>query len=194
MTDLAPATHVPGKDGQQRVQTAGIGLDFQRLYQAKFAYVCKLLRKWGVPARDLEDVVHDVFVVVHRKRSDWDPSTPIEPWIAAISFRTASDWRRRAFQRQDLRADLGDPADGAPSALDRAERSQARSHVEMALGELDEAQRVVFVLHELEGHAMPEVARALGIGVNTAYSRLRLGRQRFVLAIRKLRGGAEARP
>jgi RNA polymerase sigma-70 factor, ECF subfamily len=172
----------------------GKTLDFQQVYQARFAFVCRLLRKWGVPARDLEDVAHDVFVVVHRRFGDWDQTTPNEPWLAAIAYRTASDWRRRAFQRQDLSVDVGDRAQDGPDALDHAERSLARSQVDRALQTLSEDQRVVFVLHELEGHAIPAVAGALGISVNTAYSRLRLGRAAFVDAIQKVRGEVGAHP
>jgi hypothetical protein len=47
------------------------------------------------------------------------------------------------------------------------------------LRELDESQRSVFVLAELEGHSAKEIARALAIKPNTASSRLRLARQAF---------------
>lgn len=172
----------------------GTPLDFNQVYQARFAYVCRLLRRWGVPARDLEDVVHDVFLVVHRRFSDWDPSTAVEPWLGAIAFRTASDWRRRAFQRQDLATPLGDRADPAPSALEHAERSEARDQVERALAHLDDEQRTLVVLHDLEGHPVPQLAKALGIGLNTAYSRLRLGRQHLTRILRKPLVGQEVRP
>ena len=47
------------------------------------------------------------------------------------------------------------------------------------LGTLDEDKRNVFVLHELEQLGIPEVAEALGINLNTAYSRLRAARAAF---------------
>jgi RNA polymerase sigma-70 factor (ECF subfamily) len=42
---------------------------------------------------------------------------------------------------------------------------------------LDEAKREVFVLAELEELSAPEIAQALGINLNTVYSRLRAARQ-----------------
>ena len=43
------------------------------------------------------------------------------------------------------------------------------------------------LLHEIEGHAMPEIAEVLSIPLNTAYSRLRLARQDYERAMRRLR-------
>ena len=51
----------------------------------------------------------------------------------------------------------------------------------------------MFVMHELDGHAAPEIADAMGIPLNTAYSRLRLARQDFAAAIKRIHapeGGA----
>jgi RNA polymerase sigma-70 factor (ECF subfamily) len=47
------------------------------------------------------------------------------------------------------------------------------------LGELDPLKREVFVLAELEEMTAPEIAEAIGIPLNTAYSRLRVARQEF---------------
>jgi RNA polymerase sigma-70 factor (ECF subfamily) len=64
---------------------------------------------------------------------------------------------------------------------------QDRALVARALGALDLDRRAVFVMHELEGQAVPEIARALAIPLNTAYSRLRLARRDFVDAVRSAR-------
>ena len=48
-------------------------------------------------------------------------------------------------------------------------------------------------MHELDGHAMPEIAAALGVPLNTAYSRLRLAREQFALVVRRKRLQREAR-
>jgi RNA polymerase sigma-70 factor (ECF subfamily) len=59
----------------------------------------------------------------------------------------------------------------------------ARRSVRRGLAALSDEQREVFVLHELLGFTVPEVAEIVGILVNTAYSRLRLARANFVSAI-----------
>ena len=51
------------------------------------------------------------------------------------------------------------------------------------LAELDEPKREVFSLVELEELTVPEVADALEIPLNTAYSRLRMAREAFEAAL-----------
>jgi len=55
------------------------------------------------------------------------------------------------------------------------------------LDQLDDDKRVVFALVELEQLSVPEVARMLDINLNTAYSRLRLARQAFEVAVKARR-------
>ena len=55
-----------------------------------------------------------------------------------------------------------------------------------ALDALDLDKRAVLVMHELDGVAIPDVAMALSIPLNTAYSRLRLARRDFEKAVSEL--------
>jgi len=57
------------------------------------------------------------------------------------------------------------------------------------LDELDEDKRIVFVLADVEGMPVPEIAELVGIKLNTAYSRLRAARQQFRTAISRHHGG-----
>ena len=50
---------------------------------------------------------------------------------------------------------------------------------------MDDDQRIVFALVELEQLSVPEVAAMLGVKLNTAYSRLRLARHAFAAAVRR---------
>jgi len=65
------------------------------------------------------------------------------------------------------------------SALDQLLVAERLAMVQTALESLTDNQRAVFVLVEIERLACPEVARQLGIPVNTVYSRLASGRERF---------------
>ena len=55
-----------------------------------------------------------------------------------------------------------------------------------ALDRVDIGRRAVFILADLEGRAVPEIATELGIPLNTAYSRLRLAREEFAAAALRL--------
>jgi RNA polymerase sigma-70 factor (ECF subfamily) len=163
---------------------------FEAAFRGEFDYVWFTLRRLGVHPRDLEDVTHDVFVLVHRHFDRYDPSRPIRPWLFGFAYRAAADYRRLARHRIEIRDDLADMADPAASAVDRAAARQSLELAWTALERLDLDRRAVFVLHEVEGYAMPEIASALQIPLNTAYSRLRVARDQFARAVQHLQRGA----
>lgn len=160
------------------------------VYDANFAYVWHLVRRLGVHERYLEDAVHDVFVVVHRRWTDFDQSRPVKPWLAGIATRVAADFRRRASHRREEPVAEVQAIEARPDAEDVVARRDAERLVYAALERLDEDRRVVLVLHDLEQHTVPEIRDALEVPLNTLYSRLRLARRDFAAAVRELRGGA----
>lgn len=164
--------------------------DLRRMYEEYFAYVWKLVQRFGVPTRHIEDVVHDVFVVVHRHLAEFDTSKPLKPWLAGIAFRCASDFMRRAPQRREVPS--SDSMQESTTLMNpEASASAKQSHalVHKAVARIDESRRPVFILHEFENTPIPEIAAALSIPVNTAYSRLRLAREDFGNAVRALTTG-----
>lgn len=160
---------------------------FDAIFERDFGYVWNSMRRLGIPNRDLEDLSHDVFFRVYERLADFDRERPFRPWLFGFCFRVASDYRRRfANRREVLGAEL-EPVDPAPSALDRVLQAEATSLAQLALQGLELGRRAVFVMHEIDGAPIPEVAHALGIPLNTAYSRLRLAREQFSAALRRER-------
>lgn len=170
----------PGSDPRQR--------ELQTLYEAHVRDVWCALRRLGVPERDLDDAAHEVFLVAYRRLDDYDRSRPARPWLTGIAWRVAAAWRRRAGARL---VQIGLPTDAATPDMDaehEMRRQQDIRTVHDALAQLPEAQRDVFVLHEIEGLSMPDIADAVDAPLNTLYSRLRLARARFIAEVRHLVG------
>jgi RNA polymerase sigma-70 factor (ECF subfamily) len=161
--------------------------DFAAVFERHFDYVWFTLRRLGVAERDLEDVTHDVFVHVYKQFDRYDPARPIRPWLFGFSFRLASDYRRLARHRFEKLGDEVEFIDASPSATDRLMTRQRIELVWTALADLDLDRRAVFILHEVEGCPIPQVADALQIPLNTAYSRLRLAREQFAKSMQRLR-------
>lgn len=159
---------------------------FVDVYAAQLPFVWRTLWRLGVPERDLEDVAHDVFVVVYRKLGDYDPTRPLKPWLFGICFRTALDRRRKMSIARETPSEHVDVVDeqrrDAPSLV---ERNEKKALVHKALSTLPLEQRAVFVLHELDGLPIPECALVLEAPVNTLYSRLRLARAAFSSFVEK---------
>ena len=77
-----------------------------------------VLRRLGVHPNDVEDVGHDVFIVVHRHLASYDPSRPLRPWLFGICVRTVADHRRLARHRREVPCDGHEAPDEAPLADD----------------------------------------------------------------------------
>lgn len=165
---------------------------FRGIYAAELDYVWRSLRRLGVRERDLEDLTHDVFVVAWRALARYDRERPIRPWLFGIAFRVVSDYRGRARFFREIPTNREDAPAPGPDAHARAEAAQDRALVIAALGELPLPQRAVFVLSAIDGLPMPEIAATLQVPENTCYSRLRLAKQRFADAVRRLRPTPEA--
>jgi RNA polymerase sigma-70 factor, ECF subfamily len=161
--------------------------DFKALYRTEFPYVWKTLQRLGAPSPDIEDLVHDVFVVVHRHLADYDPARPLRPWLFGITLRVLADHRRAGRNRNEITAEIDDPIDMAPTPHERLEDREARAVLMRALDSLDLDRRAIFVMHELDEVPVPEIASLLDIPLNTAYSRLRLARADVESWIRRFR-------
>jgi len=159
---------------------------FVQIYDEQFDYIWRLLRRFGARERDREDLAHDVFVAVHRSLGRYDQDRPLRPWLFGIAFRVVSDYRRKASFEREIPVDEHATASTPPMALAHLEAAERRALVTAGLERLPLDQRAVFVMHEMEGVAVVEIARALGISDNTCYSRLRLARDRFTKAVRAI--------
>jgi RNA polymerase sigma-70 factor (ECF subfamily) len=171
---------------------------FPQLYEEYFTFVWTSARRLGVPSASIDDAVQEVFVVVHRRLGEFAGRSSLKTWLFAIVRNVAREARRsiRRKSPHDAPGALADPEVLAASPEDRPDRAAERSSenrvLHALLDKLDDDKREVFVLAELEGFAAPEIAEAIGINVNTVYSRLRHAREEFADAAARYRARADA--
>jgi RNA polymerase sigma-70 factor (ECF subfamily) len=167
-------------------------VDVAQLFRTLRNHLGGELRRLGVARAALDDAVQDVFVVAHRRADSYAHRGSQRAWLCGIARRVASEHRRRQASRDRGRIDVEldetakDDADGSPEhALARAELRRA---LDAASAELGERRLAVLVLADLEDRSGPEIAAALGLNLNTVYTRLRDAR----LHVRRRLGGAGA--
>lgn len=158
-----------------------VGPATAKLFQAHAEEVWRFLKYLGIQENDLPDACQEVFLVAHRKLPEFRGDSTSRTWLYGISLRVAKAWRRR---RQMLPL-ADDDRSVAPSQEQERERRDAQHLLCWALDQLAEAQREVFVLHEIEELPMSEVAERVECGIFTAYSRLRLARRALKQALSK---------
>lgn len=156
---------------------------FQSLYRHYFGFVWSLARRLGVEPDAMDDLVQEVFIVIHAKLDTLEKPEALRSWIYGVVRRTVSTHRRaRRARVTGLEAEV-DAASHEPTPLAQTETNRELQLLQTLLAELDEPKREVFALVELEELTVPEVAEALEIPLNTAYSRLRAARQAFEAAL-----------
>jgi RNA polymerase sigma-70 factor (ECF subfamily) len=156
---------------------------FDSIYGQYFDFVWSSAQRLGVSPPALDDVVQEIFMVIHSKLSTLRQPESLRSWIYGIVRRTVSDHRRSLRTRSRsagalaVQAELERPKPRTP--LDLNEQSEQVKLLHALLEEIAWPKREVFMLAELEEMTVPEIAEALEIPLNTAYSRLRAARIAF---------------
>ena len=168
-------------------ETAAANECFQA-YRRELDYLIGSLRRLGVPASDVEDVLHEVFLVMLRRWDDYDRARPLRPWLFGIAFRVASSQRRRG--NRELLSDGHEAEDISARPDELVAASQGRHLLLKALAALPIERRAVLIMHEVDEVSMRDIAQHLGIPLFTAYSRLRKARRELDAALTGLMKGA----
>jgi RNA polymerase sigma-70 factor, ECF subfamily len=163
---------------------------FLEVYDVHFTYVWNCLRRMGIRDQDIEDLAQEVFEDIFQKLHAFDGNRPIRPWLFGFAFRVVLN-HRKSLTRRSKTFGLTDghesiDSDIRPDAV--VEQHERSALILAALEELEVNRRAVFVMADLAGHSVPEIANALAVPLNTAYSRLRLARKDFETAVRRIQG------
>jgi RNA polymerase sigma-70 factor (ECF subfamily) len=145
------------------------------IYEEHARFVWLTLQRLGVEPADLDDLAHDVFVVVHRRLGSFDGSSRMTTWLFGICMRLAANYRRRrrrAPSEAAIRARAHDDPTEQASADEVLARRQERAIAERILGELSLEKRAVFMMFEIEGLSCQQIAELTGVPIGTIYSRL----------------------
>lgn len=155
--------------------------------------VWRWLQRLGVREPDLEDLLQEVFEVVHHQLSTFDTSRPFRPWLFGICNNVVRRHRRRAYVRLET-TELETPevsSEGVmPDPEEIAAARQESEELNALLRELDPAKRVVFIMFELDDLSCQEIAEELGIPEGTVHSRLHAARKAFQNAVSRRRARA----
>ena len=134
--------------------------------------------------RDAEDILQDVFYELVEANRLLMPIEHVTGWLFRVARNRITDLFRKkkpesfsdtAHEDEDGELlqvdDLLPSPDAGPEAL--YARSVLLSELELALDELPEEQREVFVAHEFDGRSFKELSAESGVSVNTLLSRKR---------------------
>lgn len=154
--------------------------NIDHVFRDQRAFAERVLRRFGVPERDVADATQDVFVVVHRKLATFEGRSSASTWIYRIAFHVASQYRRRACNRHEI---LGEAETVNTTTFDH-ERQELVDNALRSLNQLDPEKRDVFVDFELRDEPMAAIAERLHVPLKTAFSRLYAARRDLLRRLR----------
>jgi RNA polymerase sigma-70 factor, ECF subfamily len=156
-------------------------LGFREIHDAYFGFVWRYAANRGVPAMAIDDVVQEVFVVVHNRLASFEGRSSLKTWLAGIAYNVVRGYVRKPGNRA-----AGDYLDEEQQLLahgvspaEELERKQALLVLDQLLDKMSDVQREVFILCEIEQLSSVEIAEVLGINENTVRTRLLAARKLF---------------
>ncbi len=167
---------------QPRTADAEALASFLALYHEHFPFVWRTVGQLGVHPSAIADAVQDVFVVVHRRHAAFERRSSVRTWLFGIARRVVADYRKSKRRRPAVPTEPG-VLDFLAGNIDALDKLEAADLVNTLLDTLDDAKREVFVLAELEGMTMAEIAEATSTNPNTVSARLRAARAAFECAL-----------
>jgi RNA polymerase sigma-70 factor (ECF subfamily) len=191
---LTPQPSSPALSVAPAVELREAPASFAEVYEKHFDFVWRSVRRLGVRDESVDDVVQEIFLVVHRRLADFEGRSTVKTWLFGIVLRSVRDHRRQTRRKSPHSMRPEAPADPEllSDSVTRGPHETAAAHEAVAvlhriLDEIEDEKREVFVLVELEQVSVPEIAEALGVNTNTVYSRLRAARQEFEQAVQRHR-------
>jgi RNA polymerase sigma-70 factor (ECF subfamily) len=129
--------------------------------------------KVGSGASDLDDVIQEVFLQVHRSLADFRGQSKFSTWLHRVTVNVVLMNRRAARSRPVFTSEVSDNEPDVCHAPDEeAARTRRVDAFKRVLDRLPEKKRTVFVLHEIEGLAPAEIAQMVDAPVLTVRTRL----------------------
>src|SRR5580698_7746784 len=155
-----------------------------------FAVAGGILRR----REDVEDISQQVFVKAYFSLKRFDQRAAFSTWLYKITVNECWDMLRKRKVRplvyesdlsEDQARQFGAPEERSTPAPDISDTLEARQKVERLLDCLDERDKMMLILKEVEGFAVEEIAEILDLNANTVKVRLFRARRRIVTEARK---------
>lgn len=148
----------------------------EAIYREHHAFVWRNARRLGGHAAQLDDIVHEVFLVVARRLPEFRGEGHIRSWLFAITYHVIRRLRRD-HARYAKRLDAYGSNCDSEFECQQAAPTDAGYQLRQILLKLPESKRLVFIMAELEGMTSVEIGQCLGMKTGTVDSRLRAARQ-----------------
>ncbi|MFW6108543.1 MAG: RNA polymerase sigma factor [bacterium] len=180
-----PQAHPPDEElvaQARRGDDAAFGALVRRHQDGLFNGICRMVGR----REDAEDLAQEVFVKAYRHIARFEGRSSFYTWVYSIAVNVVISHRRKQSTRRrqstvSLDAIVGD--DGPFEVMDDAagpdrvsQQHEVGERIEQAIAQLEDDQRDIVVLRDIEGFSYEEIGELLGLPQGTVKSRLHRAR------------------
>ena len=164
----------------QRAATGDMG-SFEQLYERHNRRVYSLCLRMTSNVAEAEDLAQEVFIQLFRKIGSFRGESAFTTWLHRLTVNQVLMHFRKRGVRLEQTTDDGDvpvqvvTGTGNPNQMPVVDRIA----LDKAIGQLPPGYKMVFTLHDVEGHEHEEIARMLGCSVGTSKSQLHKARMKL---------------
>ena len=162
--------------------------EFEELFRPHLNHLYKVAYRFTGNVADAEDLVQDVLLKVYTSYRK-TPLDKIRPWLIKIAYRTFIDTKRHfkrtpfsllTFTSSENDKDIIDTIESSgPGPEEIAESRSSNQFLMKAIAMLNEEQRTVCILHDMEGYTLSELESICNVPLGTLKSRLHRARTRL---------------
>ena len=173
-----PAASPASEDNSAALVARARGGDrtaFRALFDRHRAEVARLVYRMVGPRAEMEDLVQEVFVQVHRSLRDFRGDARFSTWLHRVTVNVVLMHRRAERSRPILTEELPTGTVEDAGSIHPDEEAERRARIGaffQVLEGISEKKRIVFVLHDLEGLTPVEISAIVGAPVLTVRTRL----------------------
>jgi RNA polymerase sigma-70 factor (ECF subfamily) len=163
---------------------------FRALYRTHRSEVHRVVYRLIGPTADMEDIVQEVFIQVHRSLGNFRGQAKFSTWLHRVAVNVALQHLRKKkttikTRPEDSSATATVEDGGVPTPHEDAETHERLAAVRRALDKLSPKKRAVVVLHDMQGLDAHAIAKIVGAPVFTVRTRLFYGRKELYREILK---------
>ena len=157
---------------------------FEQLVQPHLKQLYKLAYRFTGQRNDAEDLVQDILLKLYPRLQEIQAIDRLGPWLARVLYRHFVD-KFRSKQRSPLylavddESLLDDMADENSGPADDFDASILQRRLQYSLEQLNEDQRILVILHDVEGYTLNEIHLMYDVSIGTLKSRLSRARARL---------------
>jgi len=156
---------------------------FEILLRPFINYLYQLAWRFTNKQTDAEDLVQDLLCKLYPRQEELEKIENLRPWLAKVLYRLHIDRLRLSSRTPVELAETGlntdEELDIPVSTQADQEQAQLISQIERLLPQLNEDQRLLLILHDVEGYTLNEIREMTDTSIGTLKSRLNRGRKKL---------------